>query len=110
MTLGPEPVSPSIGEIWARHGGDTNVIFGIFFLALAFADFPLWQRAGIAGLAALVFGSLWLVNRPQKGPISGAGSFREAGTFTGYWCLAVLDWLGYLGIICFGTAVLVELV
>jgi hypothetical protein len=27
----------------------------------------------------------------------------------GYWCLSVVDWFGYMGVLCFGTAVIAEL-
>lgn len=62
VALEPEPRFPSALEIWKRHSVDMTVIYATFFLALAIAGFPLWQRVGIAGLTAMVFGSLWIAS------------------------------------------------
>jgi len=85
-----------------------TVIYGVIFLALALAGFSLWQRIGFAGLAALVFGSFWISNSQGRIGLDVASPARRAGSSVGYWCLSVADWFGYLGVLCFGTAFLAE--
>ena len=109
VTLGPEPTFPSVSGIWTRHSVEMTVIYGILFIALALAGFSIWQRAGIAGLAALVFGSFWIANSPNPIGLDVASPARRAASTAGYWCLAVADWFGYMGVLCFGTALLVEI-
>jgi hypothetical protein len=108
VSLGPEPEFPSAAEIWTRHSVEMTVIYGVFFVALAVADFPIWQRVGIAGLAALVFGSLWIANSPTPVGLDIATPRRRVASTAGYWCLAVADWFGYMGVLCFGTSLIVE--
>jgi hypothetical protein len=108
-SLGPEPKFPSASEIWKRHGVDMTVIYGLFFLVLAFAGFSIWQRVGIAGLAALVFGSFWIANSPGRIGLDVASRARRTASAAGYWCLSVADWFAYLGVLCFLTALVVEL-
>jgi len=108
VALEPEPSFPSAREIWTRHSVDMTVIYGVIFLALALAGFSLWQRIGFAGLAALVFGSFWISNSQGRIGLDVASPARRAGSSVGYWCLSVADWFGYLGVLCFGTAFLAE--
>ena len=109
IVLEPEPKLPSsAADIWGRHGLDTTIIYFIFFLALAVADFPLWQRAGIAVLTAVVFGSLWISKTPGGVALDVASRSRRIASVAGYWCLAVADWLGYMGVLCFGAALIAE--
>jgi len=108
LELGPRPSFPSAAEIWRRHGVDMTLIYGAFFIVLALADFSIWQRVGIAALAALVFGSFWVANSPSPLGLEVASPARRKMSTAGYWCLSVADWFGYLGVLCFGTALLVE--
>jgi glycerol uptake facilitator-like aquaporin len=108
VALGPKPSFPSAREIWSRHRVEMTVTYGICFLALALADFSLWQRVGFAGLAALVFGSFWISNSRDRIVLDAASPARKTASSVGYWFLSVADWFGYLGILCFGTALLVE--
>lgn len=108
LALGPAPTFPSAAEIWRRHGVEMTIIYGAFFVALALAGFPLWQRAAIAGLAALVFGSFWIANSAERIRLDVASPTRRSASSVGYWCLSVADWCGYMGVLCFGTALLVE--
>lgn len=86
-----------------------TVIYAILFLGLDAAGFSLGERVGIAGLAALVFGSFWIANSPGQVGLDAASPARRAASNIGYWCLSVADWLGYMGVLCFGTAVIAEL-
>ncbi|HET7122026.1 MAG TPA: hypothetical protein VFI17_12360 [Solirubrobacterales bacterium] len=94
----------------SRHGVETIAIYGIAFVALALMDFTVWERLGFAALSALVFGSLWIANSPVSSGLPGVSPMRRAASNVGYWCLSVSDWLGYFGVLCFGTAILVEMV
>ena len=85
-----------------------TVIFGIFFVALALSGFVIWQRLGIAGLLALLFGYSAIANSPSPVALDIASPARRMASTAGYWCLAVVDWFGYLGVLCFATALLVE--
>ena len=108
VTLGTGPKFPSVSEIWTRHSVEMTLIYGIFFAALALAGFSIWQRVGIAALAALVFGSLWIANSPNPVGLDIGSPARRAASTAGYWCISVADWFGYMGGLCFGTALLVE--
>jgi hypothetical protein len=109
VAVGPKPQFPSVPEIWTRHSAEMTVIYGVFFLALALAGFPLWQRVGIAAFASLVFGSFWIANSPSRIALDVASPARRTASTAGYWCLSVTDWFSYMGVLCFGTAFLVEL-
>lgn len=108
LALGPRPNFPSLADLWKRHGVDMTLIYGASFVLLALADFSIWQRVGLAVLAALVFGSFWVSNSPGQIGLDVASPVRRTASTAGYWCLAVADWLGYMGVLCFGTALLVE--
>lgn len=109
LALGPEPTFPSAPEIWRRHSVELTVIYGIIFLALAAAGFSLGKRVGFAGLSALVFASFWIANSPGHIALDAASPARRTASTVGYWCLAVADWFGYMGMLCFATAVIAEL-
>ena len=109
VTLGPEPKVPSPSDVWTRHSVDMTIVYGIVFLALALVGIPLGQRFGFAALAAVVFGSFWVSNSPAPVVLEMASPARRAGSLVGYWALSVADWLGYMGVVCFGTSLVVEL-
>lgn len=108
VALSPEPKVPSVVEIWNRHSVEMTVIYGVLFVVLALIDFTIWQRLGFAALSAVVFGSLWVANSSISEGLPGVSSTRKSASSLGYWCLAVADWFGYLGVLCFGTAIIVE--
>ncbi len=108
VALGPEPKTPSLVEIWNRHSVEMTVIYGAVFVALALLDFTIWQRLGFAALGALVFGSLWISKSSATEGLPGISAGRKVAGTVGYWCLAVADWFGYFGVLCFGTAIIVE--
>ncbi|HET7053209.1 MAG TPA: hypothetical protein VFI09_04740 [Solirubrobacterales bacterium] len=85
-----------------------TVIYGVLFVVLALIDFTIWQRLGFAALSVVVFGSLWVANSSISEGLPGVSSTRKSASSLGYWCLAVADWFGYLGVLCFGTAIIVE--
>lgn len=109
LALGPEPKFPSASEIWRRHSVDMTVIYAVVFLALAATGFSLGERIGIAGLAALVFGSFWIANSPGQIGLDAASPARRVASSIAYWFLSVADWFGYMGVLCFGTALIYEL-
>jgi hypothetical protein len=85
-----------------------TVIYGALFVALALMDFTSLQRVGFAALSALVFGYWWVANSQIIEGLPGMTSGRKVASNFGYWCLAVADWFGYFGLLCFGTALVVE--
>lgn len=108
VALSPEPKFPSVKEIWGRHSVEMTVIYGALFVALALMDFTMPQRVGFAALSALVFGYWWLANSRITDGLPGMASGRKVASNFGYGCLAVADWLGYFGLLCFGTAFVVD--
>ena len=108
--MGPEPRLPSAVELWRRHGVDVTVIYSAFFLVLALAGIPIGVRVGGAVAIAAVFGSFWISSGPTKPGSSLSSKRSRLIASTGYWVLAFADWLGYLGIICFATALVAEIV
>jgi hypothetical protein len=109
VLLGPAPAVPSTSELWNRHSVDMTIIYGVFFLALGIAGFSVWQRVGFAALVAIVFGSFWIANSPNRIGLEVASPVRRMASVVGYWCLSVADWFGYLCILCFATALIMEL-
>jgi hypothetical protein len=110
VALSPEPQLPSAAEIWKRHSVEMTVLYGVLFAVLALVDFTIWQRLGFAALSALVFGSLWVANSSISDGLPGVSSVRRSVSTLGYWCLAVADWFGYFGVLCFGTAIIMEMI
>lgn len=108
VTLGPKPRLPAWAEIWRRHRGDTTVIYGALFVALALAGFTIWQQLAFAGLCALVLGSLWISNASANLSLEVASPTRQAVSKAGYGCLAVADWFGYLGVLCFASVLIAQ--
>jgi hypothetical protein len=108
VALSPQPKCPSVSEIWSRHSVEMTVIYGALFVALALMDFTSLQRVGFAALSALVFGYWWVANSQIIEGLPGMTSGRKVASNFGYWCLAVADWFGYFGLLCFGTALVVE--
>jgi hypothetical protein len=109
VALGPEPKFPSAAEIWKRHSVEMTVIYLVVFALLALMDFTIWARLGFAAIGALVFGSIWFANSPEDLDLPRSSSVAKAGSNFGYWCLAVLDWFGYLSLLCFAAALVVEI-
>jgi hypothetical protein len=107
VALGPRPDFPAWRAIWRRHGIETPIIFGVFFGVLALAGFPLWQRIGIVVSLALVFGSSWVSKSETWSSLARGKSLRHRVMAAEYWCLSVLDWLGYLGVVCFASSIVV---
>jgi hypothetical protein len=101
---------PSPLEIWHRHTVEWTILFSGFFFVLALASFPLWQCLGIAGLLALIFGSLWLSHSPPGPSQLDEPRFRRNLSGVWYWGLAVADWFGYLGSLCCFTALIVAVI
>lgn len=99
---------PTAQEILRRHSVEWAVGFALFFVLLAIADFPLWQRLGVAGVLAIAFGSMWLSQSEPGSAAEAAPSFQRMGSNIWYWLLAVFDWLGFLGVLCFATELLVR--
>lgn len=109
VSLDPGPKSPSSSEAVSRYGVDIAIIYAIFFTLLALAGFTVWQRLGIAALGALFYGSLWIANSQGDVRLENASSARQMANSAGYWGLSVVGWLGYLGMLCFGSALIVEI-
>jgi hypothetical protein len=97
---------PSATEIFRRHSVEWAIGFAILFVILAVADFPFWQRLGIAGVLAIVFGSMWLAQSEPGEAAEAAPSIHGTGSNIWYWLLAVGDWFGFLAVLCFATEVL----
>jgi hypothetical protein len=109
LALGPEPKFPSVPDIWGRHSVEMTVIYGAIFLALAAAGLSVGEWVGFAALSAVVFGSFWIANSPGEIALDAASPGRRTMSRVGYWCLSVADWFGYMGVLCFGTAVIAEI-
>lgn len=92
-----------------RHGLEWTIGLAIFFLLLGLTDFPLWQRLGVAGMFAVVLGSLWLAQSDRGGSAEQAPLAQRLGSDIWYWMLATVDWLGFLGLLCFGSELLLQL-
>jgi len=110
VLLSPEPKVPTAAEVWKRHSVDMTVIYFVAFVVLALMDFTILERLGFAALGALVFGSIWFANIPHDLALPGSSSVAIAASKLGYWCLAVLDWCGYMSLLCFAAAIVVDLV
>jgi hypothetical protein len=109
IELAPAPKFPSAAEVWKRHSVEMTLIYLAVFVLLALMDFTIWARLGFAAIGALVFGSIWFANSPEDLGLPESSSVAQLGSNLGYWCLAVLDWLGYLSLLCFAAAVVVEI-
>jgi len=109
ITLAPEPQFPSAAELWKRHSVEMTVIYLVVFVVLTLMDFTIWERLGFAALGALVFGSVWFANSPRDLGLPGSSSIARVTSKFGYWCLAVLDWFGYMSLLCFCAAVLMAI-
>lgn len=101
---------PSASEIARRHSIEWTIGFAVFFVILAVAGFPLWQRLGIAGVLAIAYGSMWLAQSEPGETAEAASLIQRIGSNTWYWLLAVGDWLGFLAVLCFATDILVSLI
>jgi len=100
---------PTAAEILRRHTVEWAIGYAVFFIILAIADFPFWQRLGIAGVLAVVFGSMWLAQSEPGSTAEAVPPIRRMGSNIWYWSLAVGDWLGFLSVLCFATEVLVRI-
>lgn len=100
--------SPALGSISVTklirgHTIGWTIGFLVLFTILAITDFPLWQRLGIAGVLSLIYGSMWFSQSEPGGAAEAEPLIRRVGSNTWYWLLAVTEWLGYLGLLCFIT-------
>lgn len=100
---------PSAREILIRHSGEWLLGFFVFFLLLGLADFPLWQRLGIGALAALYFGSIWF-DQSGRNMDERVSAGRRLASNVWYWLLAVADWLGFMWLLGFASALVLEAV
>lgn len=101
---------PGAAEIARRHSLEWAIGFAIFFIILAIAAFPFWQRLGIAGVLAIAFGSMWLTQSEPGSSSEEVPPIHRLGSNAWYWLLAVADWLGFLSVLCFATEVVVRAV
>jgi hypothetical protein len=99
---------PSVMAIVRRHSVEWAVGFLLVFIILSIADFSLWEQWGIAVVLAIVFGSMWLSQSEPGGTAEETPFLLRVGSSIWYWSLAVGDWLGFLGILCFASAILVR--
>jgi hypothetical protein len=109
IALEPAPKVPSAAEIWKRHSVEMTVIYLTVFIVLALMGFTIWERLGFAALGALVFGSSWFASSPRDLGLPGSSSVASATSKFGYWCLAVLDWFGYMSLLCFVAAIITSI-
>jgi hypothetical protein len=109
IQLTPAPKFPSAAEIWRRHSVEMTVIYLAVFVLLALMDFTIWARLGFAAIGALVFGSIWFANSIEGLDLPRSSSVAKVGSNLGYWSLAVLDWFGYMSLLCFAAAVALEI-
>ena len=101
---------PTAAKILRRHAVEWTIGYAVFFIILAIANFPFWQRLGIAGVLAVVFGSTWLAQSEPGSAAEAAPPIRRMGSNIWYWLLAVADWLGFLSVLCFATEALIRIV
>jgi hypothetical protein len=94
-----------------RHTWGWTAFFFGFFLLLDIADFPTWQRLGIA----VVLSAYWGIIRVQQDEKGGQESEPRRDILFGpvkdqvwYRGLAVGEWFGYLGLIVFASQILAE--
>ncbi len=80
------------------------------FVLMTLFDFPLWQQAGLASALALVYGSIWFSQSEPGTAAEAAPAYVRAVSAVWYWSLAVCEWLGYLGVLCFSVALLFQVV
>jgi len=102
------PIRPSTREVVERHSIEWLVGFFAFYLLLGIADFPLWQQLGMGALFALWFGSVWF-NQSGRNRDPGLSAGRRFASDAWYWLIAVADWLGFMWMLCFASAVVLAL-
>jgi len=103
------PTFPSVHDIWIRHSVEWLIGFFTFFLLLGVVDFPLWQRLGIGFLLALYMGSIWF-DQSGRNTDKEIPKHRRGASNLWYWLLAVADFLGFLWILCFASALALEVI
>jgi hypothetical protein len=101
--------TPTVAEVMFRRSFGWTFGFVILFVVLAVTDFPSWQRLGIAGTLAIVYGSIWLSQSDRGGAAEAAPFLQRSGSNLWYWLLAVGEWLGYLGVLYFASAVVIAI-
>jgi len=99
--------TPTVAEVMLRRSIGWTFGFLIFFVLLAVTNFPFWQRLSIAGVLAIVYGSIWLSQSDRGGAARAAPFLRRGGSDAWYWLLAVGEWLGYLGVLCFASELVI---
>jgi hypothetical protein len=100
---------PSVHEIWIRHSVEWLLGFFVFFLLLGLTEFPLWQRLGLGAVFALYFGSVWF-DQSGRNTDKEVRRYRRGASNVWYWLLAVADWLGFMWIVCFASALVIEVI
>lgn len=103
------PEFPRMHEIWVRHSVEWLVGFFVFFLILGLTDFPLWQRLGLGAVFALFLGSIWF-DQSGRNPNKGLPRYRRGMSNAWYLLLAVTDWLGFMWVLCFSSALAIEVI
>ena len=86
-----------------------TVIYAAVFVLLGLMDFTIWARVGFAALGGLVFGSVWIASSPPDPGLPGSSPVMKKASDFGYWCLAILEWFAYMSVLCFATALVLEL-
>jgi hypothetical protein len=98
----------TVAAIARRHPLGWTVALAVFFTILAISNFPLWQRLGLTGVLAIIYGSTWLAKSEPGEQAESEGFARKVGSNLWYWVLAVGEWVGYFGAIVFATELLVQ--
>jgi hypothetical protein len=101
--------TPTVAEVMLRRSSGWTFGFLILFVLLALADFPFWQRLGIAGALAVVYGSIWLSQSDRGSAAEVSPALQRSGSDVWYWLLAVGEWLGYLGVLCFASEAVIAI-
>ncbi len=101
--------TPTVAEVMFRRSIGWTVGFMFLFVLLTVTDFPSWQRLGIAGTLAIVYGSIWLSQSDRGGAAEAAPFLQRSGSDVWYWLLAVGEWMGYLGVLYFASEVVIAI-
>lgn len=97
--------------LWSNvrsHTSGWSAFFFGFFLLLGLAEFPVWQRLGIACLLALYYG--YLRASRETGKCDRLAIFSPAVDRVWYFIILSAEWLGYFGVLIFFGQLLIEVV
>lgn len=90
-----------------RHTIGWSVFFFGFFVLLGLADFPVWQRLGIAFLLSVTYGYQRVTKETgrDRGAVPLFTPFADK-----VWGFAILsaEWLGYFGVLVFLGQLIIE--